>query len=250
MKAGRSLPLLAVLLAAGAGFVAYRLMQPAAPALQALPAHAGHAAQPPAATPGSAAVAADTADPGATPAELAADPAPPPVPEQVPALTLADMAGKPQPLRGQKGQPRLFNFWATWCQPCRREIPLLNTLESRYRGDRLEVVGIAIDFHDAVADFLKKTPLRYSLLVGEADGLEAARSFGMSMALPFSVFADGDNHVMAVKLGELHPDEIEAILTRMRAVRAGTQTRAQARLAIADDLKALSVKRAQQSKQS
>jgi thiol-disulfide isomerase/thioredoxin len=171
----------------------------------------------------------------------------PTVPELVPALSLPDLAGHPQPLRGTHGRPRLYNFWATWCEPCRREIPLLNTLEARYRADRLQVVGIAVDFRDSVQDYLKHQQIAYPLLVGEEDGVEAARAFGMDMALPFSVFADGQQHVVAVKLGELHAEEVEAILGRMRSVRAGRLDLGQARTAIADDLQALSVKRAKQS---
>jgi thiol-disulfide isomerase/thioredoxin len=175
------------------------------------------------------------------------EPAAPAVPDLVPALSLPDLAGHPQPLRGTDGRPRLYNFWATWCEPCRREIPLLNTLEARYRADRLQVVGIAVDFRDSVQDYLKHQKISYPLLVGEENGVEAARAFGMEMALPFSVFADGDQHVVAMKLGELHADEVEAILARMRAVRAGQLELGQARTAIAEDLRALSVKRAKQS---
>jgi thiol-disulfide isomerase/thioredoxin len=221
------IPLVAALLAAGAGFMAFRQTHAPEPGLRPV-------AEAPAPTTVEAGAGSDA------PANL-------PVPEEVPALKLADLRGQPRPLRGSEGRPRLFNFWATWCAPCRKEIPLLNTLAGRYRADRLEVVGIAIDFQDSVAAFLKKVPMSYDTLVGEEDGLEAARRFGMGMALPFSVFADGQNHVVAVKLGELHADEIEAILGRMREVRAGHQTLAQARAAIAEDLKALSVKRAQQS---
>jgi thiol-disulfide isomerase/thioredoxin len=236
-----ALALVAAIAAAGAGFLAYRQTHAPEPALQALPtARVG-------------AVPGQPGTPGATPpaaageVEIAGSAPPPPIPEEVPALALADMAGKLRPLRGSEGRPRLFNFWATWCAPCRKEIPLLNTLAARYQGDRLEVVGIAIDFHDAVATFLQKVPMRYDTLIGEEDGLEAARRFGMGMALPFSVFADGQNRVVAVKLGELHEDEIEAILGRMRAARTGALALTEARAAIAEDLKALSVKRAQQS---
>jgi len=195
--------------------------------------------------PGATATGAPGAAAQATPARP--DPPAPMVPELVPALSLPDLAGHPQPLRGNDGRPRLYNFWATWCEPCRREIPLLNTLAARYRADRLQVVGIAVDFRDSVEDYLKHQQIAYPLLVGEEDGIEAARAFGMEMALPFSVFADGEQHVVAVKLGELHADEVEAILGRMRAVRAGQLDLGQARTAIADDLRALSVKRAKQS---
>ena len=227
MKTRAWIPLAAALLAAGAGFIAFRQTHPPGPGLR----------------PVAEAPAPATVEAGAgsdAPANL-------PVPEEVPALKLADLAGKPRALRGTNGRPRLFNFWATWCAPCRKEIPLLNTLEDRYRADQLEVVGIAIDFQDAVATFLKKVPMSYDTLIGEEDGLEAARSFGMGMALPFSVFADGQNHVVAVKLGELHADEIAAILGRMREVRSGKATLAESRAAIGEDIKTLAVKRAKQS---
>ena len=198
----------------------------------------------PAATAAAAAAAPQQSTPGES------EPLAPTVPELVPALFLPDLAGHKQPLRGSDGRPRLYNFWATWCEPCRREIPLLNTLEGRYRADHLQVVGIAVDFRDAVQDYLKQQKIGYPLLVGEDGGVEAARAFGMEMALPFSVFADGQQHVVAMKLGELHPDEVEAILARMREVRAGHQALPAARAAIAEDLKSLSVKRAQQSPSS
>jgi thiol-disulfide isomerase/thioredoxin len=221
----------AVLAAGPAGFLLSRQIH-----------HGGAVPAAPAASVAPAALAAG--------AQALPDPAQPPspvVPELVPALSLPDLAGVARPLRGSDGRPRLYNFWATWCEPCRREIPLLDTLESRYRADHLQVVGIAVDFRDAVQDYLKHQKIGYSLLVGEEDGVEAARAFGMEMALPFSVFADGQQHVVAVKLGELHADEVEAILGRMRAVRAGQLDLTAARAAIADDLKALSVKRAKQS---
>ena len=104
-----------------------------------------------------------------------AQPPAPVVPELVPALSLPDLAGVARPLRGTDGRPRLYNFWATWCEPCRREIPLLDTLESRYRADHLQVVGIAVDFRDSVKDYLKHQKISYGLLVGEEDGVEAAR---------------------------------------------------------------------------
>ena len=87
-------------------------------------------------------------------------------------------------------RPLIVNFWATWCEPCRREMPLLTALRQEHRADRLEIVGIAVDFRDSVTDFLKKNPLPYPLLVGEEDGIEAAKAFGMQLVLPFSVFVD------------------------------------------------------------
>ena len=165
---------------------------------------------------------------------------------EVPDLQLGDLAGRPHSLRG-KGRPQLFNFWATWCEPCRREIPLLNTLQDVYRADGLQVVGIAVDFRDSVQTFLKTTKLRYKLLVGEEAGLEAAQKFGMEMLLPFSVFADEHNRIVAVKVGELHRDEADVIMANMRQLKAGRETLAEAQGAIAATLKKLSLSRTKQS---
>ena len=181
------------------------------------------------------------------PEDNAKEPQTSPIPEEVPDIALPDLKGKRHALRDGNGHARLFNFWATWCEPCRREIPLLNALQQDHAAEGLEVVGIAVDMRDSVRKFLRTTPMQYTLLVGEDDGFEAAQKFGMALALPFSVFADENNRIIAVKLGELHRDEAAAILANMRALRAGTTTLATAREDIAQALKALAVDRAKQS---
>jgi thiol-disulfide isomerase/thioredoxin len=221
--------LASVALAAGvAGYFAYKQFRPQA---------VGVSVPPPAAA----------AAPAAADADAPADAAPTAIPEEVPDVTLADLKGKRHALREGSGHARLFNFWATWCEPCRREIPLLNTLQQDHGAEGLEIVGIAVDMRDSVLKFLRKTPMHYTLLVGEDDGFEAAQKFGMALALPFSVFADEQNRIVAVKLGELHREEAAAILANMRALRAGTTTLAAAREDIAQALKALAIDRAKQS---
>ena len=223
-----------LLISAGAGFWAYRHWSETPASLIALPATA--LAQAPANAPTTA------------PANATATPSAPVIPTEVPDLHLPDMAGLQHSLRQNGGHLRLYNFWATWCEPCRREIPLLNALQNRYgKSDQLEIVGIAVDFRDAVRDFLAKNRLNYTSLVGEDEGLEAAQRFGMEMALPFSVFADERNRIVAIKVGELHRNEAEAILEQMRALRAGAIDLPAARAAITESLKAFSTQRAKQS---
>jgi thiol-disulfide isomerase/thioredoxin len=222
--------LLAVaLIGAAAGFLAYRHYPRPAPALATLPA-------------ASVSVAPTPAPPSPEAAER-----PGQIPPEVPDLKLADLAGKRHALRDGSKQPHLYNFWATWCEPCRREIPLLNALQRRYQGDHLQVVGIAIDFRDAVRQFLRSTPVDYALLVGEEDGYEAAQKFGMGMALPFSVFADGQDRIIAVKVGELHREEADTVLSQMRSLREGKTTLLEARAAIDAALRQYSIARAKQS---
>lgn len=211
---------------AAAGFLAYRHYVAPAPGPGPVPLTATNSVPPPLAS------AVTTA---------------PAIPKEVPDIQLKDLAGRPHSLREGSGHSRLFNFWATWCEPCRREIPLLNSLQNAYQADGLQIVGIAVDFKDSVQTFLKTTKLNYSLLVGEEDGLEAAQKFGMELLLPFSVFADEHNRIVAVKVGELHRDEAEVIFANMAQLRAGKETLAEAQAAIGGALKKLSLERAKQS---
>jgi thiol-disulfide isomerase/thioredoxin len=144
------------------------------------------------------------------------------VPARRPDFTLHDLDGKAHQLAEWDGRPVIVNFWATWCAPCRRELPLLNHLQQVYGPKRLQVVGIAVDFADDVRAFLQKMPLRYPVLVGEEDGLEAARAFGVeTMAFPFSAFIDSSGRVLLVHLGELHQEQADAILATVIDVDAG-----------------------------
>src|SRR5580658_5763990 len=87
-----------------------------------------------------ASAAADASADSPQPAENA----PAEVPDTVPDLTLPDVKGVEKSLRDYLGRPVIINFWATWCGPCRREIPLLKQLRQAHAGERLEVVGIAV----------------------------------------------------------------------------------------------------------
>ena len=225
---------LIALLGAAAGFLSYRHYLDAQPRIVAMAAQsqpaAHRSAQPAAPVPDEPPAAA--------------------IPERVPDLKLADLHGTKRALRALPGKTRLFNFWASWCEPCRREIPLLNALQSARRSEGVAIVGIAVDSPAAVQTFLKTTPLHYTVLVGEEDGAEAAQQFGVQLALPFTVFADADNRIVAIKVGELHPDEADAILKHMKSLSTGQETLPAARTAIADALRSLAVERAKQSPMS
>jgi len=219
---------------AAAGFLAYRqLMLAQAPVIHAVPLDA---------SPAPTAIAADDAT------------AKPKVPETVPDIALHDVAGKQHRLKDYSGQPTIINFWATWCVPCRREIPLLNELRrvnaSADKGKRLEIVGIAVDFKESVAEFVAQTRIDYPLLVGEQDGLDAAAKFGMELVLPFSIFVDSHDRIVAVKVGELHRPEADAILEAIRRLDAGTLDLATARQGIATRLRELSAERARKAPQT
>jgi thiol-disulfide isomerase/thioredoxin len=194
-----------------------------------------------------------SAAPASTPAAAPADAAPPPqakVPEVLPVVELADRDGKKRKLSDWTGRPVMVNFWATWCGPCRREIPLLNKVHAERAGQRVEIIGIAVDFRDDVLAYAQKTPISYPLLIGEEDGLAAVQAFGMQPNFPFTAFADSRQRLVALKIGELHQEEIDLILDRVLAVDAGTLDLSAAREQISEGLKEIATKRAAEAAKS
>ena len=184
-----------------------------------------------------------SAPPAAAPAAvttLGATPAPPTVPELRPEFTLKDPAGKAHAISEWDGHPLMINFWASWCAPCRREIPLLNRLQAEPALKDLQIVGIAVDFPPDVQTFLQKIPIHYAVLIGEQDGLDAASAFGVqSMAFPFTAFVDRRGQVLSLHLGELHETQARATLEVLARVDRGELTVAAGREALKRALAAL-----------
>jgi thiol-disulfide isomerase/thioredoxin len=167
------------------------------------------------------------------------------VPDTLPDITLADRDGKPTKLASFGGRALMVNFWATWCAPCRREIPLLNRLRKERQAQNAEIVGIAVDFRDDVLQFVQKVPLNYPLLIGEDDGLAAAEAFGMGMAFPFSVFVDHRNRILAIKLGELHEDEANFAFDWLQDVHTGKLSWEAAQNQVREAFREMAARRAQ-----
>jgi thiol-disulfide isomerase/thioredoxin len=178
----------------------------------------------------------------ATPANVS--PVAPAIPATLPTLTLQDRDGKSRALNEWTGRPVMLNFWATWCAPCRREIPLLNSLREQRAAQRLEIVGVAVDFREEVLKYAQETTIAYPLLIGEEDGLAAVKAFGMQPAFPFTVFADSQQRIVALKIGELHQDEADLILDLVARVDSGAVTLAQGREQISAGLKDIATRRA------
>ncbi|MGH8250456.1 MAG: TlpA family protein disulfide reductase [Steroidobacteraceae bacterium] len=159
------------------------------------------------------------------------------IPEQRPDVTLADRDGRPRALSEWDGTPLVINFWATWCAPCRREIPMLNALARDEAFAAFEVIGIAVDFREDVLRYVGTTPVDYTVLIGEQDGLDAARAFGMeSVGLPFTAFTDRQGRIATIHVGELHRPQAEAILAAVKAVDAGQIDMESARTRIREEL--------------
>lgn len=114
-----------------------------------------------------------------------------------------------------KGQPLLVNFWATWCAPCVKELPLLDRF-AREQAGRIAVVGIAVDRHEAVQTFLAKSPVTFRVGVAGFAGGTLARELGNAQGgLPFSVALDRQGRLLDRKLGETHAEDLQAWALRL-----------------------------------
>lgn len=130
--------------------------------------------------------------------------------DRLPPLSLPDLDGTPVDGAQWAGKVRLFNFWATWCEPCQREMALLMELQRTLGPKGLQIVGIAIDDPEAVRAFVARRGLDYPVLVGGEDAIELSRTLGNRIqVLPFSVLVDRDGRLLQVQIGELKRATLE-----------------------------------------
>ena len=160
--------------------------------------------------------------------------------ETVPQFQLADREGRLRSLADWGGRSLVINFWATWCAPCRREIPLLAKLQREHGAEGFQVIGIAVDFRDKVIAYADEMNIDYPILIGEQEALDAAAAFGIDViGFPFTIFTDRQGRIVAAHMGELTEAEAGLILGAVRRVDADEITPAEARTEIETGLPAL-----------
>jgi thiol-disulfide isomerase/thioredoxin len=132
---------------------------------------------------------------------------------QLLAVRYPDLTGKPRQLLEWKGKVVICNFWATWCEPCKEEMPLLARIHREYAPKSCEVVGIGIDRPDNIAKFATKYNIDYPLLVADTSALDIMRVLGnRAGALPYTVVLDRQGAIHSRKLGLLRAAELETVL--------------------------------------
>ena len=143
--------------------------------------------------------------------------------ETLPEFALGDLDGRVRPIHGWGDDALLINFWATWCAPCLREIPLLKEFQDANGAAGVQVVGIAVDHLEAVRAFDGEMRFNYPVLVGELEAIEAAAEFGLPFfVLPFTVFADRHKRILGVHNGELHAEHLDEFLLVLNALESGS----------------------------
>lgn len=129
--------------------------------------------------------------------------------------TLIDLDGRSVALADYRGRPLLLNFWASWCAPCVREMPLLESLHHKYAD--VALLGLAIDSKDNVLRFLEKVEVSYPILLTGNQGIPLMRELGnRRAALPYTALFDRKGRDAGRVLGELEGDEIEARMRKLR----------------------------------
>ena len=147
--------------------------------------------------------------PAPTPSTDPDAPYPDELPESFWQLSYARLDGQPLPLSAFKGRPLVINFWATWCPPCVKELPMLDSFARRMAPQGWQVLGLASDQLAAVQQFLKASPVSFHVALSDADGIHLARQLGNTAGgLPFSVVIDAQGRVRTRKMGALQEAEL------------------------------------------
>ena len=131
-----------------------------------------------------------------------------------PAFKLNDIEGKLRDVKEWDGKVLMVNFWATWCPPCRREIPAFIEVQEKYKDKGFQIVGIALDAKQAVIDFTDPMGVNYPLLLASNEGIQLTKDYGNRLGtLPFTVIIDRQGNIKHHKRTELTAEQIEAMIT-------------------------------------
>ncbi len=126
-----------------------------------------------------------------------------------------DLDGRLHRAADWNGKLVLLNFWASWCGPCREEMPLLDRSQQRHAGKGLQVIGIAADSAEATQAYLSQFPVSYPILIDDpALGGDVSRDYGNRMnVLPYSVLIGRDGRILAQRAGNFSETGLEQWLS-------------------------------------
>jgi len=129
-------------------------------------------------------------------------------------FSLPDLSGTQRSSSEWRGKILIINFWATWCPPCRKEIPEFMALQEQYADKGLQFVGIAIEEREPVSEYLQTIKINYPILIGEDEGLALSQQLGNIInAVPFTLVVDRQGRVIHRQPGEFSREKILEIIT-------------------------------------
>lgn len=126
-------------------------------------------------------------------------------------IELQNLQGEPKAISSQLAKVTLVNFWATWCAPCREEMPVFNAIHQKHQDKGFGVLGLTIDALAGTTAFVDQLGIVYPILMAEHEGWDLLTKTGNPKNLmPYSFLIDQDGKVLETKLGPLHEEELEA----------------------------------------
>jgi thiol-disulfide isomerase/thioredoxin len=132
------------------------------------------------------------------------------------AASFPNEIGQPQALQQYAGKTVVLNFWATWCEPCREEMPELSQLHDAYKDKNLVVLGLAVDDVAAISAFAKETKVSYPLFAADMQGMAIATGLGNDKSvLPYTVIIKADGSVVKTYLGRVTKPLLEETLLNL-----------------------------------
>ena len=134
-------------------------------------------------------------------------------PIYIDSFVLDDLDGQPLDILDiHNQQPLIINFWATWCAPCRKEMPLLNNYYLTKKADQANVLGIAIDEIDQVNSFIAELGIDFPVLVGQSEAYELMQTLGNSiLTLPYTILVNNEGRIIWSKSTEIKREDLEQI---------------------------------------
>lgn len=130
-----------------------------------------------------------------------------------PEFSLPDVEGLQRNVNEWNGFVVVINFWATWCPPCRHEIPEFIELQHAYTNRGLQFIGIALQKAQDVIEFINELGVNYPVLAGEQEVINIAGSYGNNVgALPYTVVIDRDSRIRFIKKGPVSRAELEPVI--------------------------------------
>jgi thiol-disulfide isomerase/thioredoxin len=132
---------------------------------------------------------------------------------QLQATRYPDVGNVPQPYNQWQGRIVVLNFWATWCPPCREEMPMFSKLQAELGERGVQFVGIGVDSPSAIKEFAFRTPMSYPLLIGGTESLDLARRLGNATGgLPYTLVLDREGTPVMSRVGLLDEGSLRQAL--------------------------------------
>ena len=128
-------------------------------------------------------------------------------------FTLEDINGDTVSINEFKGKKTLINFWATWCRPCRKEMPMLNSVYLSQDPSKFSVVGIAIDRQDKVIQFVAELGIDFPIMIGQSEAYDIMKTLGNeALTLPYTILIDEKGKLVWSKNTELMHSDMDEVL--------------------------------------